>query len=157
MIMFFKQKSSYEGRISDWSSDVCSSDLLLRSDSVLRDPDHLLGYLDVDIGSLDLLRDIEPDDPPVRLGEDHAPFGERHARRTLATAFDRLRIGDGHLGLLDKTIASRPGGIVHIHRDGWVRADPGLDMVGARGVAPSFARATFGRCGNGPLDRLVER
>src|SRR3546814_2420557 len=85
MIMFFKQKSSYEGRISDWSSDVCSSDLLFEFDSVLRDPDHLLGDLDVDIGSLDLLRDIEPDDPPVRLGEDHAPFGERHARRTLAT------------------------------------------------------------------------
>src|SRR3546814_1663444 len=25
---FFKQKTAYEGRISDWSSDVCSSDLL---------------------------------------------------------------------------------------------------------------------------------
>src|SRR3546814_7428702 len=25
---FFKQKSAYEMRISDWSSDVCSSDLL---------------------------------------------------------------------------------------------------------------------------------
>src|SRR3546814_4403227 len=27
--MFFKQKTAYEVRISDWSSDVCSSDLLL--------------------------------------------------------------------------------------------------------------------------------
>src|SRR3546814_3983596 len=27
----FKQKTAYEVRISDWSSDVCSSDLLLRS------------------------------------------------------------------------------------------------------------------------------
>src|SRR3546814_8849520 len=27
MIFFFKQKTSYEMRISDWSSDVCSSDL----------------------------------------------------------------------------------------------------------------------------------
>src|SRR3546814_4301508 len=26
---FFKQKSAYELRISDWSSDVCSSDLLV--------------------------------------------------------------------------------------------------------------------------------
>src|SRR3546814_15825744 len=26
--VFFKQKSAYEMRISDWSSDVCSSDLL---------------------------------------------------------------------------------------------------------------------------------
>src|SRR3546814_10692999 len=27
IIFFFKQKTSYEMRISDWSSDVCSSDL----------------------------------------------------------------------------------------------------------------------------------
>src|SRR3546814_2663132 len=27
---FFKQKTAYEMRISDWSSDVCSSDLDLR-------------------------------------------------------------------------------------------------------------------------------
>src|SRR3546814_5282531 len=27
MFFFFKQKSAYEMRISDWSSDVCSSDL----------------------------------------------------------------------------------------------------------------------------------
>src|SRR3546814_3512955 len=27
LMFFFKQKSSYDMRISDWSSDVCSSDL----------------------------------------------------------------------------------------------------------------------------------
>src|SRR3546814_7897121 len=27
-LCFFKQKTAYEMRISDWSSDVCSSDLL---------------------------------------------------------------------------------------------------------------------------------
>src|SRR3546814_1443139 len=27
MLFFFKQKTAYEVRISDWSSDVCSSDL----------------------------------------------------------------------------------------------------------------------------------
>src|SRR3546814_9287157 len=30
VIFFCKQKTAYEMRISDWSSDVCSSDLLLR-------------------------------------------------------------------------------------------------------------------------------
>src|SRR3546814_2082790 len=30
-IFFFKQKTAYEMRISDWSSDVCSSDLGLLS------------------------------------------------------------------------------------------------------------------------------
>src|SRR3546814_18555470 len=29
-MFFFKQKTAYEMRISDWSSDVCSSDLLAR-------------------------------------------------------------------------------------------------------------------------------
>src|SRR3546814_2032089 len=29
VVFFFKQKTAYEMRISDWSSDVCSSDLTL--------------------------------------------------------------------------------------------------------------------------------
>src|SRR3546814_4745390 len=33
---FFKQKTAYEMRISDWSSDVCSSDLLM-ADCKIRD------------------------------------------------------------------------------------------------------------------------
>src|SRR3546814_1071910 len=31
VVFFFKQKTAYEMRISDWSSDVCSSDLQNRS------------------------------------------------------------------------------------------------------------------------------
>src|SRR3546814_8551511 len=34
-VFFFKQKTAYEMRISDWSSDVCSSDLI-RQRSTLR-------------------------------------------------------------------------------------------------------------------------
>src|SRR3546814_7082306 len=30
LVFFFKQKTAYEMRISDWSSDVCSSDLRAR-------------------------------------------------------------------------------------------------------------------------------
>src|SRR3546814_3994578 len=41
---FFKQKTAYEMRISDWSSDVCSSDLLAR-DRVGKKP---LFYTEVD-------------------------------------------------------------------------------------------------------------
>src|SRR3546814_11095024 len=32
LVFFFKQKTAYEMRISDWSSDVCSSDLALPAD-----------------------------------------------------------------------------------------------------------------------------
>src|SRR3546814_5077951 len=35
---FFKQKTAYEMRISDWSSDVCSSDLLLCESAVILQP-----------------------------------------------------------------------------------------------------------------------
>src|SRR3546814_4895089 len=45
---FFKQKTAYEMRISDWSSDVCSSDLLFGalnySMRVWLDPDKLTSF-----------------------------------------------------------------------------------------------------------------
>src|SRR3546814_1513967 len=50
LFFFFKQKTAYEMRISDWSSDVCSSDLLerdrpgqdVRQPPVVVDPHHLV-------------------------------------------------------------------------------------------------------------------
>src|SRR3546814_5195131 len=38
MCFFFKQKTAYELRISDWSSDVCSSDLVMLEN--FNDPYH---------------------------------------------------------------------------------------------------------------------
>src|SRR3546814_4762813 len=35
VFFFFKQKTAYEMRISDWSSDVCSSDLSLKDQGIL--------------------------------------------------------------------------------------------------------------------------
>src|SRR3546814_16712559 len=37
IFLFFKQKTAYEVRISDWSSDVCSSDLQCRPPDQLPD------------------------------------------------------------------------------------------------------------------------
>src|SRR3546814_16803679 len=37
IIIFFKQKTAYDMRISDWSSDVCSSDLFGRAATARRD------------------------------------------------------------------------------------------------------------------------
>src|SRR3546814_6176944 len=46
MFFFFKQKTAYEMRISDWSSDVCSSDLdLLRLQQQLSDENDQLQSL----------------------------------------------------------------------------------------------------------------
>src|SRR3546814_10047719 len=40
---FFKQKTAYEMRISDWSSDVCSSDLL-QAELTARDEQRLAAW-----------------------------------------------------------------------------------------------------------------
>src|SRR3546814_6457195 len=49
MFFFVKQKTAYEMRISDWSSDVCSSDLARVDADLLADA---LGDLDHDLGVL---------------------------------------------------------------------------------------------------------
>src|SRR3546814_2176079 len=46
---FFKQKTAYEMRISDWSSDVCSSDLEGRIPHAYQDS---LGYWTIGVGRL---------------------------------------------------------------------------------------------------------
>src|SRR3546814_3047808 len=46
LFCFFKQKTAYEMRISDWSSDVCSSDLFKPSNSDIRSRRGLAKHLD---------------------------------------------------------------------------------------------------------------
>src|SRR3546814_7738771 len=58
IFFFFKQKTAYEMRISDGSSDVCSSDL----------PDHAAGIGRVQIPTLLLWGEADPISP-VALGE----------------------------------------------------------------------------------------
>src|SRR3546814_6823514 len=50
VFFFFKQKTAYEMRISDWSSDVCSSDLAVAGGAVI-DAGHLLAELHDGLGS----------------------------------------------------------------------------------------------------------
>src|SRR3546814_4715196 len=48
MFYFFKHKTAYEMRISDWSSDVCSSDLRMSAD----DAERAAKELDLGIGAI---------------------------------------------------------------------------------------------------------
>src|SRR3546814_2680709 len=70
---FFKQKTAYEMRISDWSSDVCSSDLA----------DRLLGD-----HAVDDQHDRRRDQQPERAGA-----GQRADRQRLVVAAF-LQLGD---------------------------------------------------------------
>src|SRR3546814_1851095 len=57
LVFFFKQKTAYEMRISDWSSDVCSSDLL----AALRRAGVRLGVSTHDDAELERALSLEPD------------------------------------------------------------------------------------------------
>src|SRR3546814_5802000 len=50
MIFFLKQKTAYEMRISDWSSDVCSSDLIFLIIGIGKERGRVVDVEDIEIG-----------------------------------------------------------------------------------------------------------
>src|SRR3546814_1142662 len=62
LFFFFKQKTAYEMRISDWSSDVCSSDLYRRSRRSRSLPGFQRGTISPQRG---------PEGPPPEEGRKH--------------------------------------------------------------------------------------
>src|SRR3546814_10030603 len=93
LFFFFKQKTAYEVRISDWSSDVCSSDLV-EADRQARPrrsgDDVVRAVADLDIGKFDVRR-LEPRGPLVERdrvdrGQDLDQLGNR--------IVGEVRIGD---------------------------------------------------------------
>src|SRR3546814_3794570 len=113
MVFFCKQKTAYEMRISDWSSDVCSSDLHdrilvvslhapvdqpdLLAETLLKRPATILGG-----GEVDVLRLLDQRADPVDLRI--ARKGARNAIHHLVEAVERERPG------LDRLAARRPLG-----------------------------------------------
>src|SRR3546814_1106759 len=55
---FFKQKTAYEMRISDWSSDVCSSDLMAKAGEIVRLGRGLYQVVDADFGGDHALAEV---------------------------------------------------------------------------------------------------
>src|SRR3546814_10539530 len=88
ILFFFKQKTAYEMRISDWSSDVCSSDLRIFGAMIHR---AMIGGFRAALGGLD--HQVEEDAFIIVVGED-----ERH--RQLARA---------HRGAVDRSEERRVG------------------------------------------------
>src|SRR3546814_1919838 len=88
VFFFFKQKTAYEMRISDWSSDVCSSDLwdLLEDYSVDQD------FEDMPSEG----RGARGDLPGGRGGEHHAHSG------WVGAGVERARQGAGSQGVADE-------------------------------------------------------
>src|SRR3546814_8452093 len=92
VFFFFKQKTAYEMRISDWSSDVCSSDLFAIErrgvDAVDIDRDRVGGG------------DVHGDLPPQRgkllrvagrfQGDQHADLAQPRRHRVVHVAGDQI-------------------------------------------------------------------
>src|SRR3546814_10948886 len=76
LYFFFKQKTAYEMRISDWSSDVCSSDLLDGLDDLelLARAGRAGDHVHAAVAQAQRLQDVEAD-----LHLLHRIGGERHA------------------------------------------------------------------------------
>src|SRR3546814_9451704 len=71
---FFKQKTAYEMRISDWSSDVCSSDLI---DRPLIKSDGSYTYFAADVAYFKDKFDRHFDEMIYVLGADHGGYVKR--------------------------------------------------------------------------------
>src|SRR3546814_8638053 len=78
VVFFFKQKTAYEMRISDWSSDVCSSDLP-------PDPPHPSGKP----STTKLLREQDRPSPPAMRASRLFPRSCRQCRWQAACQFRR--------------------------------------------------------------------
>src|SRR3546814_7318850 len=74
IVFFFKQKTAYDMRISDWSSDVCSSDLA--------EAQHRAGHIERLPDGLSLVADAEC----VTRGADHADLVDRGIDRAQRAA-----------------------------------------------------------------------
>src|SRR3546814_4193872 len=110
MVFFFKQKTAYEMRISDWSSDVCSSDLVdvdharAKGIRVTNTPDVLTDDVaDLAVGLLyATVRNIAANDRMVRAGD-----WARGVKPALSGRVTGRRIGILGLGRIGRAIARR--------------------------------------------------
>src|SRR3546814_5960887 len=96
MFFFFKQKTAYEMRISDWSSDVCSSDLR-ETDAIVNvvrcfeDPNviHVSGKVDpiadIEVIETELaLADLQTAEKALHRHSKTARSGDKEAQRLVA-------------------------------------------------------------------------
>src|SRR3546814_15449316 len=121
-IFFFKQKTAYEMRISDWSSDVCSSDL--RVHRILARALKRLGHRDrhaVNARIAELLHLVRlPPDAAARFP--HELSGCQRQRVAISRAFARepeMNMADGPGQV---SAASVQAGVVNPHRRQAVQA-----------------------------------
>src|SRR3546814_5247310 len=100
LFFFFKQKTAYEMRISDWSSDVCSSDLLARQ---------LYESQGEAFDALAERNGIAPEQRRMVMGDPARVLASYAASHEI----DVIVMGRVHYGRLDKLIGSTVEGLLY--------------------------------------------
>src|SRR3546814_12583317 len=101
VIFFFKQKTAYEMRISDWSSDVCSSDLF--TDLPLDEIARLESLHGVEINEAKIV--LANEATAMCRGREAAEAAAETARQTFALGgagddLPTLQVPEGEIGLI---------------------------------------------------------
>src|SRR3546814_4155692 len=107
IVFFFKQKTAYEMRIRDWSSDVCSSDLEPVLGGVVRREPHPRAVL---------VHASDGDESPAASGGDHALRGALDAEKG-AVQIDGERPAPDFDSQLQERGAVDHAGVAHVHVD----------------------------------------
>src|SRR3546814_2254844 len=89
---FFKQKTAYEMRISDWSSDVCSSDLQAKGwagFATINDLTYINPFLEAALKACDLEIDLTAGSSQPLRQDAVSVVAEAYLRRTVAVEIGR--------------------------------------------------------------------
>src|SRR3546814_8285376 len=153
MICFFKQKTAYEMRISDWSSDVCSSDLhSLQTYAVSAPISGIIIEKNANVGDVTGDRALFVIADPTKL---HAEFfvyprdaerirvGQKVAVRSLS---GEARLSAEVEALLPTADLARQTLMAHVHMPASAAQQfrPGLGVEGSFGVAEEQAPLSVG-------------
>src|SRR3546814_5850010 len=79
VLLFFKRNTAYEMRMSDWSSDVCSSDLI----------DGVLAHLGLTVGTFQ----FAPHAVQVNRVIHHGVVDQHNAQSLAGAKMNRFRVG----------------------------------------------------------------
>src|SRR3546814_3599162 len=137
---FFKQKTAYEMRISDWSSDVCSSDLQVAVDAIVGD------RIEVVVEVLDVARVADPVDVGACLPGpvDVLPAEEAEAPAVvLAAVLQRIafldELGQLLVAVTAGQVVRRQVAEIKLAAAGWSQvAELGVPHQAALGHEPGF-------------------
>src|SRR3546814_3885559 len=101
LFFFFKQKTAYEMRISDWSSDVCSSDLTIYAEGQRRYVESLSAYARQFLSVMEKpdVDHIEGLSPAISIEQKSTSHNPRSTVGTITEIYDYLRLLYARVGL----------------------------------------------------------